>query len=278
MNNTFNLHRFNLLLKRQWLEFGKVYLMTLGVVLVILLCFYILNLNNIESYIKSNTANYILRFREPLFTLLGLLFISIAATTYFTHLGNKAKAIGDILTPASVLEKYLTGIFYTTIVPILSYVLIFYVVDFIFIKANFSSYTYVDNVYIQGKYVEKTIEKNDWLFFNYNALSHSYFNYAASVCSVFSLVVTSIFLAGSIYFNRFQYIKTIVSVSVFIGVLTLVYIQTVNFFFDNKVLVNPNQSDHNSGEFSMYILVTAMMLIALFFYVLGYIRYKEKEV
>jgi len=278
MNNTFNLHRFNLLLKRQWLEFGKVYLMTLGVVLVILLCFYAMNLSSIEEHIKSNNANYTLRFREPLFTLLGLLFISIAATTYFTHLGNKAKAIGDILTPASVLEKYLTGVFYTTIVPILSYVLIFYLVDFIFIKANFSSYTDVDSVYVKGKYVKKTIEKNDWLFFNYNALSHSYFNYVASACSVFSLVVTSIFLAGSIYFNRFQYIKTIVSVSIFIGMLTLVYFQTVSFFFDDKVLINPNQSHNNSGEFYMYILIAAMMAIALFFYVLGYIRYKEKEV
>lgn len=277
MNNTFNLHRFTLLLKRQWLEFGKIYLMTSAVVLAIILCFYGISFSNVEEYKKANIINNLLRFREPLFALLGLLFISIAASAYFSHLGNKARAIGELLTPASNLEKYTTAIVYATVVPILSYLLIFYLVDFSFIQANLSNYKDVQNVYENGEYVNRTLQNGDWLFFRHSLLDMPRFRYAISVCTVFSVLVTSVFLSGSIYFNRFQYIKTLVAVAAFISAATLIYMQAGQFFFDNKVRTTANQS-YGNDDSGLYLIVAAVTLVALFFYVVGYIRYKEKEV
>ena len=40
MNNTFNIQRLGLLLKRQWLEFGKIYLITVAVALGVIITFY----------------------------------------------------------------------------------------------------------------------------------------------------------------------------------------------------------------------------------------------
>lgn len=278
MNNTFNIHRFTLLLKRQWLEFGKIYLMTLAVVLAIIVCFYGLSFSNVNEYKKANIINNLLRFREPLFALLGLLFISIASSAYFLHLGNKARAIGDLLTPASNLEKYTTAIVYTTIVPILSYLFIFYVVDFAFIQTNLSNYKDTQNVYENGEYIHRTMQNSDWLFFRYSILSTTHFGYVFSVCTAFSVLVTSVFLSGSIYFNRFQYIKTLVSVAAFISVATLIYMKASQFFFSNKVHITANQSYRNSNDNSLFLVVAAIALVALFFYIVGYIRYKEKEV
>lgn len=277
MNNTFNLHRFNLLLRRQWLEFGKIYLMTLGVVLAIILCFYGISFSNVEEYKKANIINNLLRFREPLFALLGLLFISIAASAYFLHLGNKARAATDLLTPASRLEKYMTAVVYATVVPILSYLLIFYLVDFSFVQTHLGNYKDVQNIYENGEYVNRTLQNGDWLFFQNNALSHSHFGYMVSICITFSALVTSVFLLGSIYFNRFQYIKTLVAVSAFISAATLIYIQAGQFFFVNQVRVTSNQS-YGNNDSGLNLIVVAIVLVALFFYMVGFIRYKEKEV
>lgn len=277
MNNTFNIHRFNLLLKRQWLEFGKVYLMTLGIVLAIIICFYGISFSNIDEYKKSSIVNNLLRFRIPLFVLLGLLFISITASAYFSHLGNKARAIGDLLTPASKLEKYSTAIIYSTIVPILSYLIIFYVVDFAFIQTSLNNHTETQNVYENGGYVDRTMRNVDWLFFKFLLLSNRDFWYLVSICTGFSLLVTSVFLSGSIYFSRFQYIKTLVTVAALISILTLTYMQASQFFFTNKIRVTSNQN-YGNKDGDLLIIVAAIALVALFFYVVGYIRYKEKEV
>lgn len=278
MNNTFKIHRFTLLLKRQWLEFGKVYLMTLAVVFAIIICFYAMSFSNVDEYKKADIINNLLRFRIPLFVLLGLLFISIVASAYFLHLGNKARAIGDLLTPASKLEKYTTAIVYTTIVPILSFLLIFYMVDFAFVQANLNNYSDTQNIYENGEYINRTMQNSDWLFFRYSMLSTTHFGYLVGICTTISVLVTSLFLAGSIYFNRFQYIKTLVAVVAFVSVATLVYFQAIQFFFDNKVRISPNQTyDDNHGN-GPFLVVTALALVALFLYVVGYIRYKEKEV
>lgn len=278
MNNTFNTRRFSLLLKRQWLEFGKIYLMSLGIIVAIIVGFYLFNFPDITEYKKTEMVAYRINFREPLFTLLGPLFISIIAGTYFAHLGNKAKATSDLLTPASKLEKYATAIIYTSIVPILSYVFIFSVVDFCFVQAYLSDYSYVEKVYEGGQYVNRTIEKGDWLFFNHSHLLHSYFNEVVLICSSFSILITAVFLMGSIYFNRFQYIKTLVTVSALVSVAMPIYVQAGKFFFHNKVRISTDNSLSGPGDNGPILIATGITIIALFFYIVGYIRYKEKEV
>ncbi|RZL57709.1 MAG: hypothetical protein EOO93_17695, partial [Pedobacter sp.] len=91
MNNTFNINRFGLLLKRQWLDFGKIYLISLVVVIGVIIGFYAFS-----APLPSKTNNFDydsnldMRFRYPLFLILGFLFISIVASSYFSLLGQKS--------------------------------------------------------------------------------------------------------------------------------------------------------------------------------------------
>ncbi|RZL46113.1 MAG: hypothetical protein EOO93_26330, partial [Pedobacter sp.] len=64
MNNTFNINRFGLLLRRQWLDFGKIYLIILVVIIGVIIGFYAwytpspLKHNNFD-----NDGNLDMRFR-----------------------------------------------------------------------------------------------------------------------------------------------------------------------------------------------------------------------
>ena len=86
MNNTFSIQRFGLLLKRQWLEFGKIYLISLVVVLGVLLTFYgfqYYSITHFEHFENRSYSRNPLIFRIPLFLVTGLIFITIMASTYF---------------------------------------------------------------------------------------------------------------------------------------------------------------------------------------------------
>ena len=179
MNNTFNIQRFGLLLKRQWLEFGKIYLISLAVVLGIFLTFYGYNAYLFSFYgqLADHYENSYLFFREPLFIVLGLLFVTVIASSYFAHLGQKPKAIIDLMIPASTFEKFLTGVFFTSILTSASFLLLFYLTDLAFVmnikaKMPAEQYFFVKN--------------------NPNAFKPIY---------LIPFFVSSVFLLGSIYFS-----------------------------------------------------------------------------
>jgi hypothetical protein len=124
MNDTFNINRFGLLLRRQWLEFGKIFLITLGVAFGVIATFYTLNFWPVFVY---DSLSYVsIGFREPLFVIFGFLFITVVASNYFAHLGQKPKTIIELLLPASTFEKFLASVVFTAILSVLGYILIFY--------------------------------------------------------------------------------------------------------------------------------------------------------
>lgn len=267
MNNTFNINRFGLLLKRQWLDFGKIYLISLGVLLGIVVGFYGYN---IPSPLKDNNFDYDgnldMRFRYPLFLILGFVFISIVASSYFNILGQKSRAILELMTPASTLEKFLSGVTYTAIISLFSYLLIFYLTDLAFVK------------YLNG---------------HLNAFNHAGIRQAESIthevfndegyrkyCGYFFAIpflVTSIFLLGSIYFNRFHYIKTALFVMIFIGLASYLVVKFSMWLMENKVPYHHNyRSDDKDWILLALLLITSIITIII--WAITYIRLKEKEV
>ncbi|MFI5451212.1 hypothetical protein ACHMWN_03555 [Pedobacter sp. UC225_61] len=273
MNNTFNIQRFGLLLKRQWLEFGKIYLITLAVALGVILTFYSLSL---WGYITEVTPFYerALQFREPLFLILGFLFITVIASNYFAHLGQKPKAIIDLMIPASTFEKFLTGIIFTALLSTVSFILIFYLTDLAFIAKLRSIYTSVEQL---TPYVHNGQEINSYdnlaYFFSKNTGDDKFLPiYYAP------FFVTSIFLLGSIYFNKFHYIKTAISVMIFSGIWTAIIIKSGKLLFDNRSPIN--QTTRNfSGKDNVEIWLTLLLVaLTLIFWSLTYVRLKEKEV
>lgn len=264
MNNTFNINRFGLLLKRQWLDFGKIYLISFGVLIGILALFYSISLTD-ESlkHLSSNSLN----FRYPLFLITGFLFASIIANSYFMHLGQKPKAIINILIPASSTEKFLGAIFYTLIVAIPSYLLCFYVIDLAFISSvratNTLTSSYID---YQGK---KVVIDNLAYFFSTETVKDFYPFYYVP------LLINGVFLLGSIFFKSFHYVRTAISVMAFgvLWVASIIFI--MNRLNDNTVWVGgPYWQDDNHVFFVMSLMG---IFLTLAFWLISFIRLKEKE-
>jgi len=272
MNNTFNINRFGLLLRRQWLDFGKIYLLSLIVIFGVLIGFYAFNIPKAHDGLPEMDSGYIsLRFRYPIFGIVGFLFISIVASSYFSNLGQKSKAIIDLMTPSSTFEKFLAGVFYTAILSVASYLVIFYITDFAFCKyldSTFSSFPY--------KYGPVQIGKIPTVYHAYAQLLNNEMDFEEyRGFSFLPFLVTSIFLLGSVYFNRFHYIKTAVSVVISVAIIMYIVYLSVSRIGENMVQITDSQ---NNEKIAFTIIFVSSVILSLFFWVITYVRLKEKEV
>lgn len=268
MNNTFNINRFGRLLKRQWLDFGKIYLISLLVIAGVLVASYSFNTNVPKRIQYLDAQNYFnMNFRIPVFLIVGMLFISIVASTYFAYLGQKSKAIMDLLIPASVFEKFLAGIFYTAFVSVFSYLVIFYVTD-----VGYTAYINSEIDALKAASSTTLEVKGARTFLTEVAPSQEVFNYFFAM----PFLLTSIYLLGSIYFNRFHYIKTTVSVMIFSGVAMYIINEIADLITHNMVMVNHSYRNDKSDMLIIFLLIT--ILLTLVFWTIAYVRLKEKEV
>jgi len=265
MNDTFNFNRFMLLLKRQWLGFGKIYLISLGVLTGLLILVYGFSLTD---QTLNNISRNTLSFRYFLLIITGFLFLTILSSNYFAHLGQKSRAITEILLPASGFEKMMAALFYTFVLAVFSYILVFYIVDTIFlsnIRANRTATAIITDY--TGKKV--TVDYLSYFFTTDRISELLPFFYLP-------LSLISIFLLGSIYFQRFHYIKTAICLISFIIIWILTTIYTMKTVTDGTVWVGSQYWQRE--ENIMFVFSVVGITLTLCFWVITYIRLKEKEV
>lgn len=267
MNNTFSIQRFGLLLKRQWLEFGKIYLISLAVLLGIFIAFYGYNYYAIMTYGVFSTS--IMEFRIPLFIIAGFLFITIIASTYFAHLGQKSRAILDLMIPASTFEKFMGGIFFTIVLGIVGYLLIFYITDLLFLTSLQKWY--------QSTGVDGQLNDVNEYFPYFFTQIHEYI---PSPVFIIPLFTVSVFLLGSIYFEKFHYIKTTICVMLFSGIWAAIIAKSGQLLFEGRIPIKNDNMKHMFNEkATAEIWLTALIIVlTLIFWSITYVRLKEKEV
>lgn len=269
MNNTFNIKRLGLLVKRQWLESGKIHLISLGIVAGVIIGFYGLYF---FTSIKDKTMgnNLGLYFREPLFFILGILFLTIAANMHFSQLGQKSKLIVELMVPASTLEKFLVGLFFSTFMAFLSYILIFYLIDFAYVSELKSTYHFesVQKNYIGG--VGEVVKRMNYpvYFFEKNLPM-------AKPLYILPFLISSIFFLGSVYFTNSQYVKTMISLMVFCVSFITFFVHASKYLFHDKVKNENYNTNFNGTEWGATIFLIALSII---FWAITYVRLREKEV
>ena len=273
MNDIFNINRFGLLLRRQWLEFGKIFLITLGVAFGVIATFYSLNFWPVFFY---DSLSYVsIGFREPLFVIFGFLFITVVASNYFAHLGQKPKTIIELLLPASTFEKFLASVVFTAILSVLGYILIFYITDLVFMTKLRDIPIGVNS----GRYYPQTIDGKevnvDRYVYIFQAMKKDMFLpfYTAP------LFVTSVFLLGSIYFEKFHYIKTAIAVMLFSGIAGYVVAKVAEFLMSNRRPIGINGFLIIRGTNTLELIAMfVVLLLTMAFWAITYVRLKEKEV
>jgi hypothetical protein len=177
MNQTFNFHRFGLMLKLDLAEKGRNYLF-IAALLVVLMVALMLPIAIFKQY------NSILEVLQILaLFMIVLLGSRLYTSNVFNQYARSSTGIAALMTPASAFEKLLSALVINLV----------FIVPFIFLywKIHFSTIEYANSQL-------KTT-------FHYNRLPDDVVQY---LTGCYFLIQGSVFL-GSIYFRKASYIKTV---------------------------------------------------------------------
>lgn len=268
MNSTFSFERLFGLIRKQWIENSRFYVLgslaILGMMAMTMILFWVI----IDGDNYSETTAYNIYLTGLI--LIGTVYGSIS----FSILGNKEKGQYWLSFPASHLEKMITNILYTT-------VLFFIVYSLCFLLVKWGAQTYIENY----------VSKHEWARFNKTNWKDNYgegFRYI--LWGYFCL--QALFILGSVYFKQYAYIKTVIIVSVAAGILVLIFAKLAqslfsnfNFFWNDLEL--RTYQDNNFGVYKSYALGSTLSKILGYilvyswvpvFWVITWYRLKEKEI
>jgi hypothetical protein len=265
MNNTFDFSRTSLLVKRQWVENKKLFLMaSFGIVGIIIV---------IDSLLMTwEIGNINIDARFSIF-LLSFYFGGSVFTNYiFKDLSDKNSSTSFLLVPASHFEKFLTGVFYTFIVFPIVFLSLFYVVDLGFVTVGNNI---KDGLKVPGI---KNIQLHTFMVNSKNIREMS------GQIIGFWLVIQAFVLAGAVQFEARSYIKTAFmgfALLFLIGFLAYLsnelFLEDITMQFQSKgysrELVKPTKDlfDNILGIILIYVLPSILLVIT-------YFKLKEKQV
>ncbi len=263
MNAYFNASRFGLVLKKHWIENIRMYLLGIGALAGIMFIFFLL------IFSMGRGIGYKV---QGMVFIIGL-FIS---GTIFTgilsqEISPKTKGINYVMFPASTLEKFLCLFLYATVFFFGIYIILFYMLDIPFVKL--SEYYFPDkfNTIYSHQYPERR------LFYPWSEKWH--------VALYWYFAIQSVFLLGSLYFEKFGFIKTVVAFMVFFALLFLLNYLMVNLLIAEKVTdALPYFSFSGDyvdvdipGTWQKVFFFVGKFCMAPFFWIVAYIRLKEKQ-
>lgn len=178
MQNSFSISRLGLLIKKQLFDNAKLYTLSLlaltGVLTLVFLCWAFFN--GEQHYDADDTLVIFMLFLFPV----GFIF----ASNTFHALSNKAKGTYWLTVPATHMEKLIANIFYTTIVFLVVYILVFLVIQ----RATFFLIT--------------LNPKN-------NIRSVGSFWNEIKIAATFFIALQAAFVLGSVYFSKYAFVKTV---------------------------------------------------------------------
>ncbi|HEX2534821.1 MAG TPA: hypothetical protein VHK69_13840 [Chitinophagaceae bacterium] len=278
MNQTFEFSRWRLLVGRHWAENRKRYGLALGALMGMMILWYVF-------VISTDPARPLEEGMQLITYFFGLFLAgSFYASQFFHELGSKPRAIEYLLTPASNLEKLLSGLFYMIVFFIL-YTLAFYIVNtatIALVNAVHSSY----DTSVLTENGPQTKQKIVNVFYHIEGAGGENIN---SWLLLLYVNLQAAFLLGSVYFTRYSFIKTVILIAICMLAMVL-----GEAYFSNKLI--PNGGFRNGlssfgfwrGNQLYQIQLPGWIdpvLRALFFYGLmpvlwtvTYFRLKEKEV
>jgi len=277
MNSVFDFNRWVLYTSKHWNENKKKYLLSLGAIgglLILWYSFLILITRDNPMGENIQMVTYYVGFN-----LIGCLFASLM----FADLNEGASAIHFLMLPASAFEKLLTGILFSLVLFFVSYTLIYYVVDYAIVKwisaiaAETGHYTKADYGFT-SKVVNVFVAPPD--------MGENAYMYIMLAC----IGVQSMYLLGSVYFVKYNFIKTMVSVLVIFLAFVFFVHKVISLFMPNGAFFEPfsvyRVFNGDKGDLAIRLpewlnsicLFLFKYSLAPVMWVATYFRLKEKEV
>ncbi|GAA4786944.1 hypothetical protein GCM10023231_13830 [Olivibacter ginsenosidimutans] len=220
---------------------------------------------NVDRY---NFISYSqLSFRSLLFAFSGLLYVSFFAGNYFSSYGKSNTAIQGLTLPVSTTEKLVGSLLTTVLLITVTFVIIYIAVDALFVLALKSIYHQI--IMEQLKLYHETDKSGFPYIFQFLGAKEF------AVLAMASLLLSSTFLLGSIYFNKFSYVKTAFILVVFFLLLTTIPTFISNIWYKDFVLVTDYSQKGQPEEFYFTFF---MILVITSLWIATYYRLREKEV
>jgi hypothetical protein len=273
MNQFFSFNRFSLLVSKHWADNKKRYLLSVIAFIGLLIAWFVFTML-VDSRFPMGTGLQMVTFFFALFVV-G----SFYASQYFRDLGSRARGINFLLVPASAFEKILCSLLYTVILFFIVFTSLFYLVDVLMLA-------------IAKGFLTTVIPNNDQGLMNVfkSARLPIEGESKLNILLIF-FSIQSAFLLGSVYFEKYSFIKTAISgFVIFLIVFFFVYFlydtmpegQYVNQFLTSYRVENHGKGDDYLvkipvwlGQVLHYILMYA---VAPFLWIVTYFRLKEKQV
>jgi len=272
MNNTFNASRFCLLLKRQWLEYRKVYLSSVAILfgsLIMLYTFSILINNQFRfGQMEQGYLTYFsrLNFRNMILMMTLLIFLSFFAGQHFNRYSKTATAIQELTLPVSALEKIMVAVLTAVLLGIVTYVVVCLTVDALFVSI-------LRKFYDNGLMRELRMVKDGNEGFRYIGQQMRY-----KECTVFAVMgftLSSVFLLGSIYFKKLSYLKTAFAAVLLFMFITIIPGTITGLWYQDYVSVT-DYAHQPTIPTAVFIVIILLMILSIWTAI--YYRLKEKEV
>jgi len=270
MNQFFSFKRFMLLVLKHWADNKKRYGLSVLACIGLLITWFAFTMLTEFDHVPMDKTVQQVTFFLALFGV-GTFY----ASQYFRDLGSRSKGINYLLVPASAFEKLLCSILYTAVLFFIVYTVSFYLVDFLMVAiANSLPQT------------EKTSVVNVFKIVLIRFNRDSTINFL-----LFFFSVQSVFLLGSVYFEKYSFIKTFIC-----GFVACFILFCVMYFFNQQLLPN---GDYPRGFLTVYRVYVEggndhlvqvprwigeafrfliMYAVAPFFWIVTYFRLKEKQV
>ena len=265
MNNTFDFNRLSLLVKRQWIENKKLFLMaSFGIVGILVI---------IDALImkwQSGDINEVPRY--VFFNLSLFLSGSIFANYVFKDISDKNSSTSFLLIPASHFEKFLTGVIYIFILFPVVFLSLHYAVDFGFVTIGNSI---KDGLKVSGV---KNLQLYSFIFGSKDIKEE------LGKIIGFWLVIQAFVLMGAAQFEGRAYVKT-----AFMG-FALLFLLGFVFYLSDKFLVGDIVKEFQNKGYSRELIKPTKELLegiwkVILIYVLPsillvttYFKLKEKQV
>jgi hypothetical protein len=274
MNQFFSFHRFSLLVAKHWADNKKRYLLSILAFIGLLIGWFVFTLL-IDSRFPVGQGLQMVTYFFSLFTV-GTFY----ANQYFRELGSRAKAINFLLVPSSAFEKVLCSLLYTVVLFFVVFTAAFYLVDMlmVWIAQNLVS----DIPYPADQKGVLNVFEAARLPFERNS--------TLNILVIF-FSLQSIFLLGSVYFQKYSFIKTIISGFVIFFIVFLFFY----FLYDmmpkgtyvDGHLTSYRVNNHGKGDdylvmvpdwLGQILYYILMYATAPFLWLVTYVRLKEKQV
>lgn len=263
MNNTFDITRFGLLLKKTLLERPMQFFGLTGLSFALVLLLYAA----IKVIAGIGTA-------QNISFLIGLIGGGcFLASFVFNYFSSKAMGSSYLTLPASHFEKWLCGVLITGVFYVLLFLLFFRLIDTVFVGM------YHRSLDPNGPFYKQLYEQAQ--VFPYDSL------FAVRAFILFANFAGAM-LVGSLYFNKISFIKvalTICGIWFTILVLNTVIAKAMMSNVESAVpyVLVWLKSGESSGNIQLpenimnVVKIFAQYLIPALLWLLAYIRLKEKE-